>query len=88
MRGGAVHSIRPDQVGPRAADDLTTREAHSQPAVSAAVVGQAVSRHHCADLGHGALRVKVAPAAVLTVQLRLRVRVCAAEENSHKQADT
>lgn len=74
MGSSVVHDV-----GPRtAADYLTPRQVHAHPPAassSSSVVGHAMRCHHSGHLRRAALRVKVAPSAVLAVQLRLRVRV-------------
>lgn len=75
MRGGAIHGVSSNQISSRAADDLTSRQAHGQCAVAVTVVGHAVRRDHGAHLSRTALRIEVVPGAVLVVQLRLAVRI-------------
>lgn len=80
LRGWVASSVVHD-VGAAgaAADYLTARHVHAHAATTAAgpapVVGHAVRGDHGGHLRRAALRVKVTPAAVLAVQLRLRVRV-------------
>lgn len=82
LRGRVASSVVHD-VGAAgaAADYLTAGHVHAHAAAATAttgpapVVGHAVRGDHGGHLRRAALRVEVAPAAVLAVQLRLRVRV-------------
>lgn len=81
LRGRVASSVVHD-VGAAgaAADYLTAGHVHAHAAAAstagpAPVVGHAVRGDHGGHLRRAALRVEVAPAAVLAVQLRLRVRV-------------
>lgn len=68
MRSGVVHYVSPRA----AADYLPPCQIHGHSsAAPASVVGHAVRRDHGGHLRRAALRVKVAPPAVLAVQLRL-----------------
>lgn len=72
LRGRVGHSVV-HEVGPRAAaDDLTPSQAHAHPSIApSSIVGHAMRSHHSGYLRRAALRVKVAPSAVLAVQLGL-----------------
>lgn len=72
MRRGVVHYVS----SRTAADYLPPCQIHAHPSAGpSSVVAHAVRGDHGGHLRRAALRIKVAPPAVLAVQLRFRVRV-------------